>query len=68
MKKNVFIRHIVEFYVLCDNICIPVNLYLTRTFSPSTLVKNVTEVYLQLLLMKIVIDKISKKQSLIIFS
>ena len=45
----------------------PVNMHLTRTFFTSTLIKYVTEVYLQLLLMKIVIDKIIETQSLAIF-
>ena len=56
-------------FMYCVTISVfPVNMYLTRTFATSTLIKYVTEVYLQVLLMKIVIDKISKMQSLTTFS
>ena len=68
MKNNVFIRHIVEFYLFCDNICISSKYVFNKDISTSTLIKYVTEVYLQVLLIKIVIDKISKMQSFTIFS
>ena len=55
-------------FMYCVTISVfPVNMYLTRTFATSTLIKYVTEVYLQVLLMKIVIDKISKCNHLLYF-